>query len=136
MTPRMGEHERAYLAEIRRHLWNVPSMDRRPLLEQAADHLAERPPAESERGLAEALGKPGEYAATLRREAGLPTRFSRWQRLRGQQRRILLAEMTAIATLVIGSIGAWVWVYGRYRSCTASAAEPTPAKSRRAKQLE
>lgn len=109
MTAPTGEHEQAYIAEISRRLRDVPFVQRRPLVEQATDHLAERPPADSPAELSDALGSPDDYAAILRSAAGLPSRFSRWERIRGQRSGSLIAEMTVVIALVLGSIGTWTW---------------------------
>lgn len=109
MRSSLGEHEQTYVTEVRRQLRDVPAMRRRELLDQATDHLAERPAAETSGGLADALGSPGEYAMELRADAGIPARFGRWQRFLGQRRGVLAAQIITASALLVGSLVAWSW---------------------------
>jgi len=109
MRPDLGEHELSYLVDVRRELRGVPVRQRRPLLDQAGEHLSERPPAGSDGELTDALGMPDEYAAVLRTEAGLPARFTAWQRLRWQRRWSLIGEAVILLVAIIGMGAAWTW---------------------------
>ncbi len=109
MRSALGEHELTYLHDIRHRLRDVPATRRRELLDQASDHLAERPPAASFDQLLRALGSPKLYAEELRAASGIPARVNIWRRFVGQRRLILVAEITTAGALLIGSLIAWSW---------------------------
>jgi hypothetical protein len=69
----VGQDVRAYLAEVERNLDDLPADERRELLEDLEQHLAEVA-AEDEGSLSDRLGPPDAYAAELRASAGLPAR--------------------------------------------------------------
>ncbi len=109
MRSSLGEHEQTYVTEVRRQLRDVPAMRRRELLDQATDHLAERPAAETFDQLLDAVGSPKSYSSEMRANAQISTRFRKWQRFIGQRRGVLTAQIFTAGTLAIGSLVAWSW---------------------------
>lgn len=69
----VGMEIKAYIAAIERYLDDLPEDDRRELLEDLEQHLAEVA-ADADGKLEDRLGAPEAYAAELRASAGIPER--------------------------------------------------------------
>lgn len=107
--PSLGQHEARYLGAVAQRLRDVPASDRQSILELTAEHLSERPPAESWASLVGDLGAPEGYSRRLRDDRGIPvrvTRRARWRRRPVWQRRG--TGLLVLIGLALG-IGGWRW---------------------------
>jgi hypothetical protein len=96
-----------YLREVAYALRDLPWGQRRDLVRELREHLAELPPGAD---LSERLGSPERYAADMRAAAGLEHRRGPISYLRARRPRNLV--LTALAFTVIGlAIGTLAWVH-------------------------
>lgn len=103
-----GAHEARYLAEVHRHLTDLPRRQQADLLDLAAANLDERPTAGSWDGLVAALGPPSTYAAELRAGHELPAEGAVPGRLaatRGSTWAVLIGVTIAVAVIFGGYLG-------------------------------
>ncbi|MFN3218589.1 MAG: HAAS signaling domain-containing protein [Acidimicrobiales bacterium] len=98
----LGAVECEYLAHLDALLRDLPAQHREELIAQAAEHLAERPPAGHTQDLWKAVGSPSVYAAALRSipPAAGATRAERAVPVRHSRRRRMLASAMLLVLLV------------------------------------
>jgi hypothetical protein len=103
----LGAVEREYLAGIDGLLRDLPTHHRRELIAHAAEHLAERPPAEHTQELWKAVGSPSVYAAALR---SIPpvARATRAERAASVLRRRSVRLSMAIV-VIVGAATGFAW---------------------------
>lgn len=95
-----------YVRQVAYGLRDLPWRQRRDLVSELKEHLAELP---GDANLVERLGRPVQYAADLRAAAGLERRRGVIALLRARRPRNLI--LTVIALTAIGlAIGAVVWI--------------------------
>jgi len=96
----------AYLREVELALRDLPWRQRRILVAELQQHLAELPP---ETNFRERLGAPEQYAAEMRAAAGLERRRGPIAFLRARRPRNVV--LTALALIVVGlAIGSFAWI--------------------------
>lgn len=99
--------EDRYVDDVRRALHDVPSRQRRPLLDVLRADLAERPSADSWEELVHDLGAPAACAAAIRAEHGLPAHVGFGAHVRVVRARTW-AALAGVVVLATG-FGGYQW---------------------------